>query len=309
MEFGVHLPLMDFGEEQFSLEELLAYADAASEHGFRTLCANDHLVYNRPWLDGPTALAAVLSRARDVRLATTVSLPVVRGPVPLAKTLAAIDLLSGGRLTVAVGPGSFPPDFAAVGVPWEQRWSRLEESVHVLRSLWGQGEASFVGRYYSTEGVALEPPPAQPGGPPLWIGSWGSNAGLRRVARLGDGWLASAYNTTPSDFADAWTRLGDRLQAAGREVQDFPNGLASMFCYVTDDPHRAERVLERVAPALHRPVEEVRERLLVGAPDECAGKLAAYASAGVQRVFLWPVADTLIQLEILAERVLPELPA
>jgi alkanesulfonate monooxygenase SsuD/methylene tetrahydromethanopterin reductase-like flavin-dependent oxidoreductase (luciferase family) len=307
MEFGVHLPLLGFGEEQFSLEHLLAYAQSASERGFRTICANDHLVFGRPWLDGPTALAAVISRAGDARLATTVSLPVVRGPVALAKALGAIDLLSAGRLTVGLGPGSFPPDFAAVGVPWEQRWHRLEESVHVLRALWGGSEEPFVGRYYSTEGITLEPRPAQPAGPPLWIGSWGSDAGLRRVARLGDGWLASAYNTTPSGFASSWSRLRDRLRAAGREPEGFPNGLASMFCYVTDDPHQVTHVLERVAPALHRPVDQARDRLLVGAPGECAETLAAYAAAGVQRVYLWPVADVLTQLEMLAERVLPRL--
>ncbi|HSK99489.1 MAG TPA: LLM class flavin-dependent oxidoreductase [Rubrobacteraceae bacterium] len=140
----------------------------------------------------------MLGSTGRMALATTVALPVVRGPVALAKSLAAIDLLSGGRLTVGVGPGSSSRDYAAVGVPFEERWKRLEEAVQALRVLWRGEDPPFRGRYYSTEGITLEPHSTQRREPPVWIGSWGSDAGLRRVARLGDGWLASAYNTTGS---------------------------------------------------------------------------------------------------------------
>src|SRR3981081_2206082 len=93
---------MDFGSHPFTREHLTSYARAAVRLGFTTLAANDHMVFSVPWLDGPTALAAVSGEWQNVRLATTVALPVIRGPVPLAKTLGAIDRLSGGKLTVAV---------------------------------------------------------------------------------------------------------------------------------------------------------------------------------------------------------------
>ena len=93
MEYGVHLPLIDFGTSP-SLRGLKEYARAAAGLDYRFLCANDHLLFARPWLDGPTALAAVIEESRDVALATTIGLPVIRGPVQLAKTLAAIDVLS-----------------------------------------------------------------------------------------------------------------------------------------------------------------------------------------------------------------------
>jgi alkanesulfonate monooxygenase SsuD/methylene tetrahydromethanopterin reductase-like flavin-dependent oxidoreductase (luciferase family) len=125
MEIGAHLPLMDFGGDSFTLDRLRGYAKTAVECGFSMLAANDHLLFDVPWLDGPTALAAVLSEAEGLTLATTVALPVVRGPVVLAKSLTAIDLLSGGRLVVAVGPGSSPADHAAgdgsaAPRPWAQ---------------------------------------------------------------------------------------------------------------------------------------------------------------------------------------------
>ena len=306
MDYGVHLPLMALDGRPWTLDRLLQYAHTAEGLGFQALSANDHLVFGRPWLDGPTALAAVLSSTGRMALATTVALPVVRGPVALAKSLAAIDLLSGDRLVVGVGPGSSARDYAAVGVPFEERWKRLDEAVQALRALWLGDGPPFRGEFYSTEGLALEPYPVQRPGPPIWIGSWGSEAGLGRVARLGDGWLASAYNTTPETFAAARRTLAERLRAVGRDPDRFPNAIATMFFYITEERAASERIVREVlSPTLKRPEEELRERLLVGPAEECAEKLAAYRAAGANRIFLWPVEDELGQLATFQERVAP----
>ena len=204
VQYGAHLPLIDLGAPR-SLPELRAYARTVASLGYRYLCANDHLVFGRPWLDGPTALAALIEASQDMTLATTAALPVLRGPVQLARTLAAIDILSGGRLVVGVGPGSSADDYAAVGIGYQERWRRFDEAVRVLRALLHGDPAGFEGEFHSTRGVRLEPRPAQRPGPPIWVASWGSPAGLRRVARLGDGWLASAYNATPDRSARPWT--------------------------------------------------------------------------------------------------------
>ena len=144
---------------------------------------------------------------------------------------------------------------------------------------------------------------------PIWIGSWGSETGLRRVARLGDGWLASAYHVTPASFVDALARLNQYLRQAGRETERFPHALGSMFYYLTEDQRLAEELLvEVVSPTLGRPVELLRERLLIGTPAECAEKLARLQAAGVQKVFPWPVEDETSQLARFHEQVLPQLP-
>jgi probable F420-dependent oxidoreductase len=304
VDYGVHLPLIALNGQHWSLRGLLEYTQNAERLGFRAISANDHLLFPRPWLDGPTALAAVLAHTGQMALATTVTLPVVRGPVALAKSLAAIDLLCGGRLVVGVGPGSSVWDYAAVGIPFEERWKRLEEAVRAMRALWVREGSSFKGEFYSTEGIVLEPYPTQQPGPPIWIGSWGSAAGLRRTARLGDGWLASAYNTTPEEFAKAWGRLREQLSAAGKDPDRFPNAVATMFFFVTEDRTVAGRIIREVlSPTLNRPEEELSQRLLVGPAGECAEKLAAYRVAGAQRIFLWPVEDELRQLAIFRERV------
>jgi alkanesulfonate monooxygenase SsuD/methylene tetrahydromethanopterin reductase-like flavin-dependent oxidoreductase (luciferase family) len=306
VDFGVHLPLMDFGGNPFTLEHLLTYTETSQELGFSALSANDHLVYSKPWLDGPTALAAVLSHSGYMDLVTSVSLPIVRGPVPLAKSLGAIDRLSGGRLIACIGPGSSARDYAAVGIPFEERWKRLDEVIPTLRALWNQDGAVFRGDFYNTEGIRLEPFPAQKSGPPIWLGSWGSKAGLQRVARLADGWLASGYNATPELFAKRWQQLQEFLVTAGKEPASFPNAIATMWLYVTEKESDSERMLNEVlAPALNRPVAELRERLPIGSAQGCAEKLAAYQDVGVQRVYIWPLANELEQIKIFMRQVVP----
>ena len=306
MDFGLHLPLMDLSGNPFTLDHLIAYAESGQQLGFRGLAANDHLVFSRPWIDGPTALAAVLSHSGDMDLATTVSLPVVRGPVPLAKTLGALDRLSGGRLIACVGPGSSARDYAAVGIPFEERWKRLDEAIQVLRALWNRDGAAFKGKFYNTEGIVLEPFPARQSGPPIWVGSWGSLAGLQRVARLADGWLASGYNTTPELFVKNREQLEKFLMAAGKDPSSFPNAMATMWLYITEDDRDAERMVNNVlAPALNRPAAELQPRLPIGSAQKCAEKLAAYQQVGVQRVYLWPLADEVEQIKIFMTQVAP----
>ena len=159
MDYGIHLPLLDFGNNPYTLDHLIDYVETGRQLGFRGIAANDHLVFSKPWLDGPTAIAAVLSHSGDMDLVTTVSLPIVRGPVPLAKTLAAIDRLSSGRLIACVGPGSSARDYAVVGIPFEERWKRFDEAIQALRSLWNHESSVFRGSYYNTEGIKLEPFP------------------------------------------------------------------------------------------------------------------------------------------------------
>jgi alkanesulfonate monooxygenase SsuD/methylene tetrahydromethanopterin reductase-like flavin-dependent oxidoreductase (luciferase family) len=306
MEMGVHLPLMEWGGEGQSLARLQATVDAARACGFDAVSANDHFVFQTPWLDGPIALASVAERAGEMTLATTVSLASLRGPVPLAKALAAIDVLCGGRLIAGVGPGSSDRDFAAVGLPPEERWPRFEEATAILRALL-RGEAPPAGgRHYPVLDVALEPAPRRDGGIPLWIGSWGSRLGLRRVARLADGWLASAYNTTPERFASARERLAAELAERGRGDGGFPNSLATMWTWVTEDRTEADRMLgEVLAPMLRRDPADLRDQLCIGPAERCAELLARYADAGCDRVIFWPLGDERRQVERLAADVRP----
>jgi len=269
---------MEFGDEGQSLGRLQKAADAARDNGFAAVSANDHFLFATPWLDCFAALAAVVDRTGEMAVATTIALPVLRGPVATAKALAALDVLSDGRVAAGLGPGSSKADYEAVGIPFEDRWKRFDDAVKSLRELLGAESP-------------LAPGPRQPGGIPLWIGSWGSDAGLRRVARLADGWLASAYNTTPDRFAAARAGLPD----------GFPSALATMWTWITESRAEADRVLDGLASRLRREPEELREQVCVGSADHCTELLTGFHDAGCGRVYFWPLGDEPRQIELIAE--------
>jgi alkanesulfonate monooxygenase SsuD/methylene tetrahydromethanopterin reductase-like flavin-dependent oxidoreductase (luciferase family) len=306
LELGVHLPLIEFGDEGQSLGRLTRAVDAARECDFAAVSANDHFLFQTPWLDGPTALAAVIDRSGAMELATTVALVALRGPVPLAKALAALDLLSDGRVIAGVGPGSSERDYDAVGVSYAERWERFDEAAAILRALLRGDAPPGNRRHYPLPDAPLAPAPRRAGGIPLWIGSWGSEAGLRRVARLGDGWLASAYNTSPEAFDAAKGSLSEQLSVRGRDPDRFPNALATMWTWITEDAREADRVLRDVlAPLLKRDADGLRDRLCIGPAGKCAELLSRYADAGCERVHLWPLGDEPRQIELAATAVLP----
>jgi alkanesulfonate monooxygenase SsuD/methylene tetrahydromethanopterin reductase-like flavin-dependent oxidoreductase (luciferase family) len=239
-----------FRRRRFSYRRLAESVDAARECGFAAISANDHFLFSAPWLDGPTALAAVAERSGGMKLVTTLALASLRGPVPLARAFSALDILSGGRVIAGVGPGSSKADYEAVGVPFEQRWQRFDEAARLLKALLQPGPAADSRTSGSAALPGLAPAPRQRRGVPLWIGSWGSQAGLRRVASLADGWLASAYNTTPEALAAAMKLLGRELERQARPTADFPNALVTMWVWITDKRSDAERVLSGVVGPL-----------------------------------------------------------
>ena len=205
-----------------------------------------------------------------------------------------------------LGPGSSKNDYDALGIPFEERWKRFDEAVAILGGLVGGRPFPPTTRYYQPPQESLTPRPRQSGGIPLWIGSWGSGAGLRRVARLADGWLASAYNTTPKRFAAARAQLAAELRARGKSPDGFPNALATMWTWVTESQPEANRVLTRVlAPLLGRDPEELRGRVCVGPAAHCAELLSRYREAGCGRVYLWPLGDEARQIELVAADVAP----
>lgn len=213
MQIGAHLPLIPISAGEPSLAGLLAYASAASRLGYRWLCANDHLVFRRPWLDGLTALTAVLDTSDDLGLATTVCLPAVRRPAQAAKAFAALDVLSGGRFVAGVGPGSSERDYVVGGVPAHERFARFEEAVRALRALLGRDPEPFAGRFYATAGVTLEPPPGEPGRPPSGsqAGAAGAACGAQRNSATAGLPLGTTPRRKPSPprgprFENTWAR-------------------------------------------------------------------------------------------------------
>ena len=305
MKFGLHLPQVDLGDGFPSAERLRQVVSEAGRSGFSAVAVNDNLTFPAPWLDGPTLLASVLEASQPMELVTLV-LPMLRGPLWTARYLATLDLLSGGRVIAAVAAGSSDDALRICGISPDKRWARFDEAVIELSALLEPGPAGRHGAPGSSADIVMEPSPQRH--IPIWMASWGTKPGLRRVARHGDGWLASGYNLTPEMFAARNERLRSYIAEAGRKADAFPTGVATMFTAIGLG-ERATRSLLRdtLAPLLGRSEEELRERLLVGPMDDCLAKLAAFQAAGLDWVFLVPVGDPVAQINIVRNSMIPVL--
>jgi alkanesulfonate monooxygenase SsuD/methylene tetrahydromethanopterin reductase-like flavin-dependent oxidoreductase (luciferase family) len=247
----------------------------------------------------------VASATTKMKLGTSILNIVLRNPVITAKSLSSLDVISGGRLFIGVGPGSHKPDYDACGIPFEERWKRFSESIEALTSLMCDSPANYSGNFYKIKDVTIEPKPLQKPHPPIWIGSWGSGAGLRRVAKYGDGWMASAYNINPEQFKERWRRVLSYAREYGRNPDSIGNAVVSMFCYVVRDAEKAKHKLKVLADALGRPFEELRRVLPFGSPVESSKIVQKLAEAGVEHIHFWPVDDEEEQIEMLSEEIIP----
>jgi hypothetical protein len=129
---------------------------------------------------------------------------------------------------------------------------------------------------------------------------------MRRVARLGDGWLASAYNITPAGFAAASALLRAELAAAGRSADGFPHALVTMWAWITEDRAEADRVItHRLAPLLKHDPATLHGLVCVGPAGMCAELLSGFASVGCGRVHFWPLGEERRQVDLIASKVLP----
>ena len=252
--------------------------DTAARLGFSALSANDHMVFSVPWLDGPDRArghdrALGDHDARHDRVAPGHPWSGAAGQV-VGRHRPAQPVAGWSSRSARARPSRTT---TCVGLDFDERWARLDESIGALRALWRVGWPAVRRPLLLDRGdqprSAIRP---AADGPPIWVGSWGSDAGLRRAARLADGWLASAYNTTPTAFGEAWARLQDLLPAQGKDPDSFPNALATMWFHITDSQAEADRVMrERLVPTIHRPEEVLRERLPVGPAELFAEKLSA----------------------------------
>ncbi len=291
-------------------ERLAALAARAEALGFDFLGTGDHIAFHRPTLESLTLLAYLAAHTRRIRLGPCVYLLALRHPTVVAKTVATLDVLSGGRVIFGVGVGGeFPKEFEACGVPHRERGRRVDEGLAVVRLLWAHAPAAFQGRFVRFTDLTLEPRPVQPGGPPIWIGGRSDHA-LRRAARLGDGWVS--YLVTPERYRGSVEKIRAFAREAGRELDaERPFETAHVAFTVLDDD--AERARATAAAHLtrqyHQPFDELaRKYCVLGPPARCVEALERFVEAGVRTLvigFSVPAERVGEQLERFGAEVLP----
>lgn len=210
--FGLHaqLPTPDAARNLVRLAE---------DGGFSAIAVGDHLAFALPILDPFVQLAQVATLSDKLSVRTSVYLLPLRHPTPVAKQAATLDLISSGRFVMGLGVGGeFPGEFAAAGVPHNQRGARLDEGIAVLRKLWTGEPVSHDGRFFSFPETQMLPKPAQAGGPPLWVGGR-TEAAFRRAGRLCDGYIS--YVVTPDQFREALEQIAVHFEDEKRDLAEY----------------------------------------------------------------------------------------
>ena len=257
----------------------------------------------RPEVAVMPMMAAIAARTQRLKFGPSVMMLPLRHPITVAKEVATLDFLAPGRVIMAVGLGADEHEAAAFNVPLKQRGTMTDEGITILRKLWAEPDVSHHGKYYQFEHVTITPRPAKK--IDIWAGGR-SDAALRRVARLADGWFASFV--TPQEFAEGQAKIAAFAVAYGRENDEIEAG-SIVFCHVDADGQKARRDFAAFfAGNARRPPELMLERSAVGTPEECREVIQRYVEHGLTKYALWPACpphQLLQQLAYYAQDIAP----
>lgn len=303
VRFGIAVP-QSAADHDSLVADGARFVRSAEEWGFDSLWVQEQTLGTDPSLEPVVHLAHVAALTTSIRLGTAAIIAPVRNPVVLAKQLASVDRLSGGRLIVGVALGDMPSLFTASGVPHSNRVARLERFVEIAREVWVNGSVTFDDGEVRLDDAPMSPVPVQRPHPPLWFGAH-SEAALDRALRLGTGWIGAGGSTVES-----FARLARRVSAA-RRAGTAPDGFTvgkKVYLHVDDDAERAQQDLlawfrEHWGGA--RGLSLGQQVGIAGTAAGVASRLATVVRAGAELVILNPVRDELRQLELLAEHVIP----
>ncbi|HZM42911.1 MAG TPA: TIGR03619 family F420-dependent LLM class oxidoreductase [Acidimicrobiales bacterium] len=260
-------------------ERFPGFVDALEARGFDSLWLSERLTGPAP--DPLVALAMAAGRTRKLKLGTSVLVVPGRNPVVLAKELATLDRLSGGRLLPAVGLGApVPAEHRAFGVERGERAGLFDEALGLMRRLWTEDDVHHDGEHFHLDGVTLRPRPLQDP-VDVWLGGT-SPSELRRTGRLGDGWLPSF--TVPSEVEAGWATITEVAARHDREIED--EHLGALVLYTRGGlPDALAQVV-----ASRRPELDPREVV----PDGVAGlrrQLERFIAVGASKFVVVPLAD------------------
>ncbi len=270
MKFGYVTP-QNWGLS--SPQDVTDLAIRAEQMGFDSVWVNHHIlnlgyIYDRlegrPYYDALTTLTWIGALTERVRLGTTVLVLPYLNPIVLAKSVATLDAMSGGRVTLGVGVGMLREENEALGSDFATRGAYSDESIRIMRELWGAEDASYSGRFFEFGPVKFSPKPVQPGGVPILIGGM-SRAAMRRCARLGDGWHPNGGSVE---------RIGERFA----EIRRMADGHGR-------DPDDIRLVVRCELDVLDAESGDPATPM-IGTPDELARSIEALRDAGASEIVL-----------------------
>ncbi len=300
---GVAIPqtFLDGRPDPRRIREYLARAEAL---GFESAWVLEQIIGRIPILEPVELLTYAAAVTERLRLGSAVLLIALRSPVHLAKSLASLDHLSQGRLTIGVGLGGTTSVYPAYGLTAERRAARFAEGIRLMKRLWTEPRVTFEGRFWRLENAAMEPKPFQRPHPPIWFGGHHENA-LRRAVELGEGFIG-AGSISGQTFAGQVQVVRRLLAEAGRDPATFGIGKRVYIAIDADRARAAGRLAEWFGAFYGKP-ELAQEVAVWGPPDECLARLREVVAGGARFLMLHPVFDELEQLERFAAEIAPKL--
>jgi alkanesulfonate monooxygenase SsuD/methylene tetrahydromethanopterin reductase-like flavin-dependent oxidoreductase (luciferase family) len=307
IKFGILLPtrevILSGRADPGSIYDI---ADRTEALGFHSVWVGDSVVA-KPRLDALTTLAAVAARTKRIRLGTAVYLAALRNPILVAHMVATVDWLSRGRADLGIGY-SRPNDpvqeheYKILGHDPAKRIKLSEELVRIIRKLWSENDVSYAGNFSSFEHVTVEPKPTQPGGVPIWLASNNVEPGLKRVARMADGWLNNL--TDPKIYQECLAKIRAYATEAGRDAQSIEPGL--YFTLAAGDENAIRAGQNFLSQYYNRPYDAVAKAMIcvMGSWDQVLDRIQAYTEAGARTLVLrFASADQIRHLESCAEHL------
>jgi probable F420-dependent oxidoreductase len=280
------------------------FLERAEALGFESAWVVDPVLGQVPSLEPLQLLAWAAALTDRIRLGTAVLLTPLRSPVHLAKSLATLDQLSGGRLDVGIGLGGNPKVYPAFGISAARRVARFNEGLRLTRALWTEPRVTFAGEFWQLENAAMEPKPVQRPHPPLWVGAHHPNA-LRRAVDWAAGFMGAGSAATAT-FAKEVGLLRQFLAEAGRDPGSIDVG-KRVYIAMDRDRERAGRRLAEYFAGFYGRAQLAAEVSVWGSVDQCVTGVRDIIAAGARLVMLNPVFDEVEQLEVLAAEVVPRL--
>jgi alkanesulfonate monooxygenase SsuD/methylene tetrahydromethanopterin reductase-like flavin-dependent oxidoreductase (luciferase family) len=326
MQIGVWLPSYCYPDLTYERVRGAVdhYSRRCNELGY-DIWVIDHLLhapglYGMSWLEPLHVLTHASAVAPDVKLGTGILVLPLRHPVILAKEIATMDFLSGGRYMFGVGPGWYPGEFEAVGTKVKQRGARTDEIMEAVRRLLTEDNVTFQGRYYQFEDVTIEPRP--PKFPEVWV-SGGSripdpeysdvsilaDSVLNRI--LGADWWLSRCSGNQEFVKRDWAKIQDALRERD-QPEDSVRFAHCNFTYLVETSDRQEALeVQRKyfleVMGTHRTFEHLQESYLLGSLDEILARLVDLKDAGMEYMVLGPTSDDPAQLDLIEKHVVPAL--
>lgn len=287
------MPVM---EPDLDRATLMQWARVVDEGPFSALCWGERMAFDNP--ESLTLLGALAAWTDRVRLVTTVVIPQLHDPVMLAKALATGDVLSGGRLTVGLGVGGRHEDYRAAGAdPATQTMRQMADRVAVMKRVWA-------GEKVTESTLPVGPPPVQPGGPPLLVGTMGPKT-LRSAAAWADGLAGTTLDLDVAKQNELFDVARDAWRAQGK---DAPHLATSFWFAIGDGDAPREQVRRHLLRYMNWIPVEIVDAMApttgwAGTPDELRAVLDGFAAVGADEVHLIPTSTDLDQLHRVAEVV------